>query len=296
MNNFDIERQGDSVLIRFSEARVPMMERVAVVDFETFRSLVFNFPVVRSAIYCFLVIESGEVELEINGISKTVGRDRLVCVIPGDSCRWKGSKDLSARFICFEGPFLTAVLTGGFTLEPVAYLNPTTHYPFIRLSEKRQRKLLSLTDEMQETLDERPVFFDLLRCQLWQFVFLAEKEYMANQNPEGRQLNAPNHVGNFIRLVNKHFRTAHDAKFYAEKMHISPNYLNKIAKTSLGVSAHDYIMNHVMSEAKILLRLTDVSVKELASDLGFDDPNYFIRCFKKAEGITPGEYRDRGSL
>lgn len=296
MNNIKIEKSDDTALIKFSETDTSIMERIAVFDYDELRTLISNIPIVRCALYCFFIIESGDAEIEINGICKKVGRNELVCALPGDVCIWKAEDNLKGKFILFEGPFLTAVLTGGFTLEPISYLNSTYHYPFIELSERRHRKLLELTYEMTESLEECPVFYDMLRVQLWQFVFLTEKEYIANQNREGRQSNSPNHISNFINHVNKHFRTAHDAKFYADKMNISPNYLNKIIKKSLGVTPYDYILNHILSEAKILLRLTDISIKELAHQLGFEDANYFIRCFKKVEGITPREYRNRGSL
>lgn len=295
-HRISFEKSNNTLLFKFSDANVPLMERIALIDIQEIKNIILNVPVMRSGIYSFLIIESGEADIEINGISKRVGPHDLACAIPGDIYVWKGMEDLKGKFILFDGPFLTAVLTGGFTLEPISYLNSNSHFPFIRLSEKRYKKLLELTAEMQETLEELPVFYDLLRVQLWQFVFLTEKEYIANQNKEGRKPNASNHVPNFISLVNKYFLTAHDAKFYAEKMNISPNYLNKIVKQALGISAYDYILDRILSEAKILLRLTDISIKELANQLGFEDPNYFIRCFKKSEGITPGEYRERGTL
>ena len=296
MHGINIEENGDTLLLKFSDTKIPIMERICVIDFEYFKAMISRVPVMKMALYSFMIVESGEAVIEINGITRRIGPRELVCAIPGDACIWKGENNLKCKFIFFEEPFLTAVLKGGFTLEPISYLNSSYHYPFIKLSERRYKKLLELVGEMEESLEERPVFYDMLRVQLWQFVFLTEKEYMANHSLNGRSQSASNRVATFLGLVNSHFNTAHDAKFYAEKMHISPNYLNKLIRQSLGVSAYDYIRNRIFSEAKVLLRLTDVSIKELAYQLGFQDVNYFIRCFKKVEGLTPGEYRDKGSL
>ena len=100
----------------------------------------------------------------------------------------------------------------------------------------------------------------------------------------------------FIHLVNKNYDKNHDTRSYAEEMNITPNYLNKLVKSHLGISAYDYILNRIISEAKILLKLTNINVSELAYRLGYENPGYFIRLFKKAEGLTPLEYHKRGTL
>ncbi|MCH5347439.1 MAG: helix-turn-helix transcriptional regulator, partial [Muribaculaceae bacterium] len=168
-------------------------------------------------------------------------------------------------------------------------------FPFFRLSEKRFERLRLLVDDMHECLAEQPVFYDLLRAELWQFIFLAEKEYVIDGN-QGRKDNNPNYIARFINLVNSNFTSHHDPAFYADKLSITPNYLNKIVKKATGYNTRDYIMNRIMSEASYLLRLTPVNVNQLAERMGFDDPNYFIRCYKKIKGITPREFQKKGTL
>ena len=186
-------------------------------------------------------------------------------------------------------------LNGSYSLDPIPFLNPEERFPFICLSEKRFLRLRDLTMDMKECISEFPVHYDLLRAELWQFIFLAEKEYTLNGN-KGRKQGQKNHVMQFIQLVNQHYASHHDAKFYADEMHISPNYLNKITKSNLGISAFDYITNRIMSEAKVLLRLSKINVSELSYRLGYENPNYFIRLFNKLVGMTPLEYHKRGTL
>ena len=148
---------------------------------------------------------------------------------------------------------------------------------------------------MEECLGEMPLNFDLLRAELWQLIFLVEKEYVLNGN-QGRKDNSPNYIPKFINLVNNNFRQYKEPAFYAESLNISPGHLGKLVKSRLGVSVKEYILNRSISEAKLLLRLTDLNIKEVAHKTGFDDPNYFTRLFKKYESLTPGEYQKRGSL
>ena len=60
-----------------------------------------------------------------------------------------------------------------------------------------------------------------------------------------------------------------------------------------GIPPNQLILNEKIKYAKALLAHNNMQVKEVAYALGFSDPNYFIRAFKKIEGITPGEYATR---
>ena len=273
----------------------PVDERFDIIDLRNDEHLINNEINYREGYYCILLLEQGEAFLEVNGYTKHVQAPVVVCGLPGDMWHWKNFKNLRGRFVCFEGPFILAGLNGGFTLEPVSFLNMGSHFPFIPLSYSRYHKLRELVNDMQECRNEYPVFYDLLRVQLWQFIFLTEKEYILNRQ-KGRETEVKNHIVDFMHLVNNHYFEHHDTKYYAEKMCITPNYLNKVCKMMIGINAYDYISSRIMAEAKVLLRLTDITVNELAYRLGFENVNYFIKCFKKSEGVTPGEYKKRGTL
>ena len=85
----------------------------------------------------------------------------------------------------------------------------------------------------------------------------------------------------------------HDVEYYADRLCITANYLNKISHSTLGVSAHSYINSRIIAEAKNLLEITELSVNQISDTLGFMTPDYFIRFFKKQTGVTPGEYRNK---
>lgn len=287
-----LDKEND--VIRF-DSKMPVFERICVFNFCEIKDDIRLNLITRNGVYCFFLVESGEADLTVNKFTKRIKAGELVASIPGETWEWDSVEGLNGKIVMFEADFLLAVLKGGFSLEPVSSLNNDKHYPFIPLSEKIYSKLKYLMCEMEECLDEKPVFYDLLRNQLWQFVFLSEKQYIANGN-EGRESLSLNHLPTFVNLVNRFFRSHKNTSFYAERMHITPNYLNKIVKQATGISAREYILNRVMSEAKLLLRITRININEVCYELGFEDPNYFIRLFKKYEGVSPGEYQKRGTL
>lgn len=95
----------------------------------------------------------------------------------------------------------------------------------------------------------------------------------------------------FRKLVNSKFFILKNPKDYAEKLNISPNYLNTICKENYNKTLSEIIQDRVILEAKRLLAHTDLSVSEVSFKLGFKDNSYFGRYFKKVVGKPPEKYR-----
>ena len=92
-------------------------------------------------------------------------------------------------------------------------------------------------------------------------------------------------------LVGEHFREQHSVQFYADKLCITPNYLNEILSSAININAKQYILNKVTDEAQRLLTYTDLPISEIASELHFSTVSYFVRSFRQCIGYTPLAYR-----
>ena len=79
-------------------------------------------------------------------------------------------------------------------------------------------------------------------------------------------------------------------KDVAQAVAISPQYFSKIFKEELGVNFIDYLTKTRMEAAKLMLKEASMSIKEICYQIGYNDPNYFSRLFKKVEGISPTEF------
>ncbi len=95
----------------------------------------------------------------------------------------------------------------------------------------------------------------------------------------------------FCRLVVEHCHTEHEVKFYAEKLSITPYYLSKITRKTMGASAKELIDRQIVMEMKRLLTTTDLPIKELATRFHFDTMSYMARFFRRHTGCTPEEFR-----
>ena len=98
---------------------------------------------------------------------------------------------------------------------------------------------------------------------------------------------------NFKRLIEEKYTKLHKVSEYADILAVSSDYLNKYVKTQSGKSAKEFIQDKILVEAKRILLFTDNSNKELAFELGFEEPSHFSNFFKKNVGETPGQFRTK---
>jgi len=113
-----------------------------------------------------------------------------------------------------------------------------------------------------------------------------------------RQPLATDIVARFERLLIDYFaegnlinRGLPTIGYLADKLCLSPNYLDDLIKNATGRSAKDMVNQHVMDEAKRRLASSRLPINEIAWSLGFEYPQYFSQMFKQRVGVTPGQYR-----
>ena len=80
-------------------------------------------------------------------------------------------------------------------------------------------------------------------------------------------------------------------QFIAEVLHISPNYLSRLLKVLTGQSTQQFIHDKLIDLAKEKLSTTDLSVNEIAYELGFEHPQSFSKLFKSKTNLSPLEFR-----
>lgn len=95
----------------------------------------------------------------------------------------------------------------------------------------------------------------------------------------------------FRALVERHFREQHGLGFYAAELGLTERSLNRLATRGTGRSAKAYLTERLVLEARRQLAYTTFPVATIAYELGFDDPSYFSRFYRKATGRLPSEDR-----
>lgn len=97
----------------------------------------------------------------------------------------------------------------------------------------------------------------------------------------------------FMKLTKEHFKTWKQPAQYAAALSISTAHLNDTVKSLTGSPVSVHIQEASIMEAKRLLYFTTNSVKEIAYEVGYEEPVYFGKLFKKVTSLTPLEFRKK---
>lgn len=151
-------------------------------------------------------------------------------------------------------------------------------------------KMAVLEFEMRDSLQ-----LEMLQMMLKRILILCTRIYK-KQNAHNELSSSQNNlVREFNFLVEKHFKTKHSVVDYAELLYKSPktfsNTFNKLGEKP----PLQFIHERLMLEARRLIYYTNRDISEIAYELGFNDIQSFSRFFKKNEGVSPTDYRDKGN-
>lgn len=98
---------------------------------------------------------------------------------------------------------------------------------------------------------------------------------------------------NFKNLVEENYQQWHKVGTYAEAIPISSKHLSTTIKNLTGKTAKEFIQDRLVLEGKRLLIHTELSVKEVAYRLGFEEPLHFSNFFKKQVGVSPSGFKTK---
>lgn len=97
----------------------------------------------------------------------------------------------------------------------------------------------------------------------------------------------------FLQLLEENYLRERSTGFYASQLCISPKYLSSIIKEQSGKTCAEWIDEYISFNAKTLLKDSTLSIKQISDRLGFPSQSIFGRFFKKINGVSPKEFRNR---
>lgn len=165
----------------------------------------------------------------------------------------------------------------------------------VTVQDKDSAALEMLIGAMQEELKKEDSLGhrEALHALVKLFVIMVRRSY-AGMNPSAPNPHKVSYKAflNFRKLIEENYCRLHTVKDYASLLNVSSKTLTLYVNECSKYSPLEMINNRIILEAKRLLRYSVLSVKEIAFRLGFEDPSYFAKFFKRLVKQSPADYRE----
>ncbi len=245
--------------------------------------------------YTIFWVESGEAIHATDFVEYSLLADTILFVPPGLKHRMYIDKSVSGVYILFNDEFIQFNQKNYVSLKEYRIFNNPEFKSLIKLDENNRDKFRNITNLIYNEAHQPDDYSKDIVLNLLHLFLLESRRVFDQQNqvPKESPENTPDTtIIRFKQLIEENFVREKNVSPYAEMLNINPSCLNELTKRITGITAGELIRNRVIDETKKLLYSSNFSGKEIAYELGFDDPAYFSRFFKKYTGTTLKEFRD----
>lgn len=172
----------------------------------------------------------------------------------------------------------------------------------LKLSSQETKKMNTMMGYIKEAImtnTDNLFYHEAIKAQAsaMAFYFLnifCSKVNLKEDTQHTAHFRQQDYVRQFMSLLSLHFREQRRVTFYSEQMHITPKYLGSIVTQQTGRTVSDWIDHFVVSEAKVLLGYSNLTIQEITYKLNFPNQSFFCKYFKSHTGMTPSEFRSGG--
>jgi len=245
--------------------------------------------------YSIFWIESGEATHATEFVEYSLKADTILFVPPGLKHRMYIDQSVEGTYILFNEEFIRYNQKNHVSLKEYRLFNNPDFKSLINVFPGTKEKLKNITELIFDELRHSDDYSQDIVLNLLHLFLLESRRIFDQQNQAIIEKTAETPDSTIIQfklLIEKNYQTQKNVSSYAEMLNMNPSCLNEVAKRTTGITAGELIRNRVIDETKKLLYSSSLSGKEIAFEMGFDDPAYFSRFFKKYTGTTLKEFRD----
>ncbi len=259
---------------------------------------VISLPYNRRGHYSIALLQ-GEYRIEFEDESFSLRGYTLIFTTPKIPFGLEPLSEKQAGSFCiFNEPFISKE-NSGYRLQELPVFKPGQQHIYT-LSKEDADIFSAIFDKL---FDEKPgeSFFsaNLQRVHALELIFRAQKLTPSNTFIK-KNTTAEEIACSFVRTLEQQFPIVSPldhiklktAQEFADQLNMHPVYLNRQVKTAKGRTVSDMIAGRILQEAKVLLKLNNWQIAEIAYCLGFEEPAHFNAFFKKHSGISPTVYRN----
>jgi AraC family transcriptional activator of pobA len=244
------------------------------------------------AFHDILLVTRGRGVFLLDGVPYVVAPGVALFSRPGEVREWRTS-GLDGACLFFTEEFVTEAFSDPRFLDRLSCFAALRPSVALALSPQRRRVFLERFAVMQREIQAlREDASHALRAVLYQVLILLNRWYTARHGECAAGSNGPL-VDRFLALVERDFARRHGVVAYARELSVTPGHLSSVCRRRLGRSASSVVHARVALEAKRRLLYGDSTAAQVGFGLGFDDPAYFARFFRRETGESPSGFRAR---
>lgn len=237
--------------------------------------------------HSFFLLESGMVVIEIDFETYLIEPQTIIYMHP----------DQVHRIVSFENVTVSSLAINNENLQPeylqlLAEIAPAKPLLLNKKTFSIIVETISLSIKFSKRKTDK-LFHSLLKDSCNTLVALIISQYLERVKSISKLSRFENINKSFKELLESNYTKIKRPGEYAEKLNLSSVYLNECVKNATGFPVSYHIHHRIILEAKRLLYHSNKSVKEISSDLGYDDYPYFSRLFNKISGMTPLTFRNK---
>jgi len=240
----------------------------------------------HAELFQLLYVQRGQAQVEIEGVRSVVDEAAIQVVPPLTVHGFRFSADIQGHVLTF-GTALVADLEQRLG-APLSVLTKAACYP---LGKDRVRLRNLVETLQQEYQGHEPARVTLLEALVTALMVWISRRQQLGQAPRNRDERDRQLLGQYLRLVEAHYREHLSVEDFAARMNIQSLQLNQLCRALSGQTALQVVHQRLLLEARRNLIYTRMSIGQLSDSLGFSDPTYFARFFKRLSGQTPNGYR-----
>jgi AraC-like DNA-binding protein len=245
----------------------------------------------RHTFYHLVLFTDGSGNHSIDFENFTVKPYQIYFMIPGQVHSWSFDGFTDGYIINFSASFFQSFLLNPGYTENFSFFAGDNKTAVIDLPGGLHKKVKDLFEDIITEYERKSTRgTDMLKVLMLQLFIITERLNKDNTQKGPASYNQTL-LRNFNKLIGEHYTRLKLPRDYAELLYITPNHLNAVCKDLLGMPAGEVLRDRLILEAKRLLINPKLSISEIAFALNFNDNSYFTKFFKKAEGITPEEFR-----
>jgi len=245
----------------------------------------------RHDFYHIVWVVNGHGHHVIDSVRYDVKPNTLFFMAPGQIHDFVLSEDATGFTINFSPEFFALKLHSRHSLTDVPIYNFEKLNNALYVDEQRAPGLHAILDAIieeyaAEQSGYEDVIWSYLRIFLMKVSRMAVPDSISDSSSRSLLLSRRSKSA-----LEANFSTISQAAEYARLLKVTERSLNEATRQAFGYTAAQLIRERVMLEAKRLLLHSEISVAEIGERLGFEDPAYFSRCFKKHTSRSPIDFR-----